>query len=324
MHVNDLEFGFSTEKDLKLALACDSLQILLKTWMPQPREYYFQSSNKIKPELESQIDEWKLRFFDLLVSFGILEKNLKRGIMHYRLKNRNSAEALLKKLSDQLNSVQELEVAMIQDGHIEPSNQISLKPPVDAESEETQDEFSDVESEEDSNDDNIYQDKIVARVKPKRVDAAAVYELLEIVANRTAAAAELQVQVATTLAYVKDEVVFLREKQGSLSKRVKSIDEHLSNQLSSDHSFSPDNSDLKQSVDQTGEAVMILVDGIMSIATSVNSLKEEVRNCMSLSKNSDSQKLINVVETINKLIGEIGAIRSLVVEVMQSEEPDNE
>lgn len=111
-----------------------------------------------------------------------------------------------------------------------------------------------------------------------------VHELLEILIQRSVASSELQIQIAETLSYVKDEIVYIRDKQAVMSKRLK--------ELSTIHSQS--------STDVS----------TVSLTESIDSLRVDVMD--SNSKLLDIDARINTSESISKLTNAVLSMKELI------------
>lgn len=141
-------------------------------------------------------------------------------------------------------------------------------------------------------------------VRPHRIDVKAVYDLLSYVAERFAKSVDLQVQIAETLVFVKDEVVAVRDKQSAISKRLKALEEFVGVRVHSSQLTSELNSE-----------IALLSERVQAAASSVNSVREDVAKAMQLSAfHMETNKLTKLAEALGKIHGEIEILKGLASE----------
>jgi hypothetical protein len=95
----------------------------------------------------------------------------------------------------------------------------------DPPSEEGEDPPAD-DGEDPSEEANLVFSPPVAR--PKRIDAGVVYDLVVMINERQKAMAELQIQFASNLVFLKEELVSQREKDARLSRRLRDVEAGVS------------------------------------------------------------------------------------------------
>jgi hypothetical protein len=129
--------------------------------------------------------------------------------------------------------------------------------------------------------------------RPNRVDSAAIYDFLSVIAKRFIYSVDLQSHMAESILFIRDEVVSLGERQKSLSKRVRAIEESVPKTLP---------------VQSLQNDLKVISDKIDSISSSVSSLHFDVVSSMESGDTSASDRL-------EKIAAHISAARAAVSEL---------
>lgn len=131
--------------------------------------------------------------------------------------------------------------------------------------------------------------------RPRRIDSAAVYDLLSLVAERFSKSVDLQIQMAETIIFVKDEVVSLRDKHTVISNKIKHLEQLIDSRVIPTHMDA-----------ESMETISALDARINSALLSVNSMKDDVIVAVkSASDRMESDRMLKFVETTGRLSGEI-------------------
>lgn len=233
-------------------------------------------------------------FLDVLVAKGAMDsRTVGQWSPFYKVKNRFFVSSLMEKLKTQgPSAVAEFMGAVLPaplEPELEPEPDLAVGPG-------TGEDELDVAPE--------------VPVRPRRVDSAAVYDLLSFMVERFAKSVDLQVQMAETLVFVKDEVVAIRERQSSLSKRLKSMESATADPAP------------PSIVDSSGirEEVASLSSRLESAVSSVNSIRQEVVGAVkSAAERMESDRMSRIAEAAGRLSGEICVLRDALSEESEDE-----
>lgn len=310
MVAQEMDESGADVRSARAALAVRAMEVLLRGGQPRRLDYFFPTDGLKSPHERDQAKDrvWQQALFDELTAKDAVNRFDPRrpgSGPYYAVKNRYFITTLLQETKSGGDRMYGM---LMLPQEPEPPPPQAPDPPRPDDTEPQPEALpTDPAEEEPASVELAVPD---APARPRRIDAAAVYDLLEVAVQRMAVSIEYQSQMATALVFVKDEVVYIRDRQSALSKRLKTLEEKLGGPAEAPGGLHP----------EIRDGFLAIAEGMAGVAERVNAIRAEVAGSMAPRSGDESDKLRRLGEALSRLTGEMSALRDLAAASMGTDD----